>query len=177
LRLAGLALVALSAGPAGAWATAGPSVSQLNDTRLVGRFSMAGRVTDAAGVRGERRGDRVTRTWRFSDPCASTPCHTATLTRRRSGGTDKLTLRRRSPAAYAGSGTFVLPLTCGRRRYASGELVRFSITVTVTQVRATGFGLLAGAVQASYVSRSRQNLTPCVLAPAHDAARYTGVLG
>ena len=172
-----LVVVALAGEPAGAWATTGPSATQLNGARLAGRFRMTGRVTSAAGVRGERRGDRVSRIWTFSGACASTPCQTATLSRARSGGADTLTLLRRSPSVYSGSGVFVLPLTCGRLRYAWGELVRFSISVTVTEVRTTALGPLAGRLQASYVSRSRQNLTPCLLAPAHDAARYTGALG
>ena len=49
--------------------------------------------------------------------------------------------------------------------------------VTGMPSAAHGLGPLAGRLQAGYASRSRQNLTPCLLAPAHDAARYTGALG
>jgi hypothetical protein len=35
---------------------------------------------------------------------------------------------------------------------------------------------VATQISASYVNRSRQNLTPCVLVLGHDAARYTGQL-
>jgi hypothetical protein len=175
--LAGLALAAagFATGAASAGAS-GPSAAQLNAARLTGSFGLTGTVTDAVGVRSERRGDRVRRTWSFSGSCTAIPCGAVRLTRPRSGGTDSLILRRHGASAYIGTGSFTLPLSCGSRRYARGETVPFTITVIVAAVRPTAAGPVASAVRAGYVSRSRRNLTPCVLPPAHDAAHYTGSL-
>ncbi len=174
-QLAVLVAGALTLGGAPAQA-AGPSREQLDATRLSGRFAMRGTVTGAVGVRGERPGERVSRTWVFAGACPHTPCRTVTLLRQRQSGGDALTLLHSGTGRYTGRAEFTLPLTCGDRRYARGVVVPFTITVVIEAVRTTGVGPVATQIRASYVSSGRRNETPCVLAPAHDGARYTGTL-
>jgi hypothetical protein len=137
---------------------------------------MTGRVTVADDIPGERAGQTVRRTWSLSSHCRAKQCPTATLTRKRSAGTDRITLKRRSPAYYVGSGHFYAPVRCGSHSYSHGALVPFTIAVRITA--AVPFGPLAQAtkVRATYLNRSRTNLTPCVSALGHDSARYTGAL-
>jgi hypothetical protein len=144
--------------------------------RLQGQFLLAGRVTAADNVRGVRVGQSVLRKWTFAPRCALGACATVGLVRERRGGTDRLVLHRRSPAYYVGSGAFYAPLNCGGRTYKRGQLVPFTITVRVTAAKAVTVGVVATRVRASYTNRGRTNLTPCVMAPAHDAASYHGHL-
>ena len=102
------------------------------DARLQGAFQLAGRVKTAVNVRGERRGQTITRVWTFTPQCASGPCATVLLTRPRAGGTDTVTLTQRSPGHYAGSAQFYVPLRCAGRLYPRGELVPFRVAVAVT---------------------------------------------
>jgi hypothetical protein len=144
--------------------------------RLSGKFQLAGRITVATRVRGERAGQTFMRTWKFTPHCATGACGNVTLFRRRAGGSDTLTLHRRSPAYYTGSGSFYVPLRCGSTTYRRGELASFSITVRIDGAArdlATG-NVLATHVTATYNNSSRRNLTPCVDFPGRDAARYHG---
>ncbi|MBV8952524.1 MAG: hypothetical protein JO179_00210 [Solirubrobacterales bacterium] len=144
--------------------------------RLQGQFLLSGRVT-AVRVRGERTGQRVTRSWGFASPCPVGPCPTLLLVRQRVIGGDSLALQQRGPGYYTGSGSFYVPLRCGGRTYPAGELVPFSIAVRVTKATRDASGVLvASAISARYTNRYRRNLTPCVAVTGHDAALYQGQL-
>jgi hypothetical protein len=160
--------VGAAARPARATAVA---PSPFAGARLAGQFSMEARITVAHDVSGEHVGERLGRTWTFHPLCASGPCAQVQLVRNRAGGADVLTLDETSPGSYAGSGLFYAPLSCAGTTYPRGESVPFKITVTVTAESTAGF---ATAVKATYVNRSRRNLTRCVDIPGHDAATYTG---
>jgi hypothetical protein len=167
----------ISAWP-GAGAQAAPVDPILAVARLAGKFSLAGRITVANRVRGERVGQTFMRTWTFTPRCASGACGTITLVRQRSGGRDKVTLRRRSAGVYTGSGSFYVPLRCGSTTYTHGELAAFSITVRIdgaARDRVSGKAI-ATHVNTTYNNSSRRNLTPCVDFPGRDAARYHGHL-
>lgn len=144
--------------------------------RLAGTYLIAGRITDAVNVPGERRGQTILRTWAFTPTCPAGSCLTVTLARQRVGGFDTVLLRRIASTRYQGSGRFAAPVVCGGRSYPQGELVPFTITVQMTAAIATAAGPVATRVNASYVSKRRTNLTPCVALPAHDAASYHGHL-
>jgi hypothetical protein len=137
---------------------------------------MAGRVTVAKDIKGERRGQRAERAWRFTSACASGPCPAVALVRRRSGGIDRLTLSLRSPGHYTGTGMFYAPLRCGGHRYNRGESVPFTITVTITGAQIVNGIDIATQVNATYTNRTRKNRTRCVALPGHDAAVYIGLL-
>ncbi len=173
----GMAAVAASAGLPDALA-AGIPRSTLAATRLQGRFQLAGHVTDATRVKGERKGQNFQRVWVFDPTCAQGPCATVKLSRARSGGVDHLTLRRSgsSPDLFTGTGRFYAPLQCGSRRYTKGASVPFTIGVRIDGVSRVNGVLYASHVHASYVNRSRSNLTPCVAFLGHDAATYHGHL-
>jgi hypothetical protein len=110
------ALGASCAFPAGAVAA--------SDARLTGGFAMSGRVTVADHVRGEHRGDRVRRRWRFVPTCAQGVCPEVKLRRGRGGGrVDTLTLARTEPGVYEGRGRFFVPLRCAGRRPPRGGRV------------------------------------------------------
>jgi hypothetical protein len=87
------------------------------------------------------------------------------LVRQRANGTDRLTLHKDGPNAYAGAGRFYAPLRCAGRIYRPGQSVPFKITVHVTAT---------DHLNATYVNGTRINLTPCIAVLGHDAARYTG---
>jgi hypothetical protein len=148
----------------------------LAGARLQGQFLLVGRVTAATRVGGERRGQGLLRTWTFLPGCPAGPCSVVGLVRERTAGTDKLLLTRRGAGSYTGQGIFYVPLRCGRRTYPRGEAVPFTVTVQVTATTVVGGVLLASHVNATYLNRSRQNLTPCLTLPGHDAASYLGTL-
>lgn len=152
----------------------GPSPAH---ARLTGHFTMTGRITTAIRIHGERKGERVRRTWTFTPKCSSGACARIGLERERSGGQhDRLTLRHREPGHYVGSGSFYAPVRCGGKLYHRGELVRFTIDVRVTHATTSGQMVIADRLSATYVNRRRINETPCVAFPGHDAARYSGRL-
>ena len=145
--------------------------------RLEGLFVMAGRVSVATRIPGERVGQTVLRAWTFIAPCPAGTCISAVLVRTRgSGGArDTLTLQRRNPGYYTGSGRFYAPLRCGTKTYPRGELVPFTIAVQVTAAT-PGTSPTATRISATYTNRSRTNLTPCFSVLGHDAADYHGHL-
>jgi hypothetical protein len=166
---------ALSAGalPADALAAApAPSPSPAS-ARLQGTFLLTGRVTVAVDVRGEHVGQKLRRRWSFAPQCTAGQCAEVQLTRQRGGGVDRLSLQRRRPGYYSGSGSFYAALRCGRRTLRKGELVPFTISVQITAANAAG---LASRVTATYKNPKRINLTRCVTPLIHDAARYRGQL-
>jgi hypothetical protein len=175
-RVAALIALLASATPA-AVASATPAAaaapSPFAGARLEGQFSMHGRITVAHHVVREHVGERLGRTWTFRPLCASGACAQVELVRNRAGGADVLTLTETTPGSYAGNGLFYAPLSCAGKTYVRGESVPFRITVTITAESVYGF---ATALKATYVNRSRRNLTRCVDIPGHDAATYTGQL-
>ena len=146
----------------------------LSAARLQGFFQFDGQITSAVNVPGERAGQPVRREWAFIELCRAGACPRVKLVRGRAGGLDILILRRRSPAFYAGSGTYYAPERCNGRRYRKGELVSYQITVRVTAAVREGTTIEATRLRAVYDSTSRRGLTQCVSVPADDAARYLG---
>ncbi len=143
--------------------------------RLSGSFGLSGKITVARLVPGERVGQTVTRTWGLHADCPTGACATETLVRQRAGGRDTVTLRRRSPGYYVGTGSFFAPLRCGAHVWRRGALVPFTITVRVTAAVVYN-GALATAISATYTNTRRTNRTPCVAVLGHDAAIYQGGL-
>ncbi len=181
LATAALAASALAATGAAANAapTAAPAAAKvdpvLGSARLVGAFELAGRITTAVRVKGERKGQSVIRRWSFLPGCSVGSCRTVGLLRKRSGGSDKVKLTRKRPGYYTGNGSFYAPLKCGGRTYGRGEAVPFTVTVTVTAALRDPTGaLVATRVNATYTNKTRRNLTKCVDFPGHDAATYHG---
>ena len=173
-RLVAALLAAASAG----WILAAPSTAQpiLPAQQLQGTFHMSGTVTVAVNIPGEWPGQPVTRTWTFTPLCSTAPCAKVELLRRRATGTDTVMLHAIGPRAYTGVGRFNAPLRCTGRLYRPGEIVPFTIRVTVTATTRADTGIAASAIRATYVNTSRLNLTPCIGVFGHDAARYTGQL-
>jgi hypothetical protein len=157
-------------------ATAAATAPAPAAARLQGFYKMSGRVTAAVNVGGERPGERVTRLWAFSSFCATGPCPTVALTRRRAFAvSDKLVLHERAPGFYVATGTFYGPVLCQGHRIARGTRAPFRITVRVLAAATAPSGqVLATRLRATYRNRSRTGLTRCVSAPAHDAVQYTG---
>ena len=137
---------------------------------------MAGRVTVAVNVPGERKGQIVQRTWTFTSGCPVGQCPTVGLSRGRATGSDALVLHRRGPGRYAGNTSFYSPLRCAGRLYPRGQEIPFTITVRITQASQLGAVAIATRIDATYQNRKRVNLTPCVAVLGHDAARYHGQL-
>ncbi len=166
-----VAVIAVATTVAGAVPAAEAPAQPAPPTQLRGAFQMNGTVTVAQNVRGERVGEVVQRTWTFIPQCAIGPC-AVQLVRGRATGTDMLTLQETTPGTYAGSGSFFAPLRCAGRVYPHGQEIPFRITVHITAVT----GDVASTITATYVNRSRINLTRCIGVLGHDAARYTGQL-
>jgi hypothetical protein len=144
--------------------------------RLQGTFDLAGRVTVARSVRGERAGQAVSRIWTFASPCPSGQCEAINLVRGRAHAADALVLRRRGPGLYAGNGSFSSALRCAGRVYPQGQEVPFTITVRVTTATQVGTVVVATRITAAYQNSARINHTPCVAVLGYDAARYHGHL-
>jgi hypothetical protein len=159
--------------PAAASAASAPPFP---DARLQGTFQLAGRVTAAHAVNGERVGQTLARVWSFNSTCPSGQCAQVGLVRSRGAASDSLTLRRTGAGRYTGNGSFSLPLWCAGRLYPQGEKVPFTINVRITLAVPSGDQSVATRVSATYVNRRRINRTPCVAALGHDAASYHGHL-
>ena len=165
-------LTALALAAASATATASASAQPASVADLKGAFQMSGKVTVAHNVRGERAGQIVQRTWTFTPQCTVPPCASVRLVRSRATGADTLTLtlQKKATETYTGTGVFYAPLRCAGRIYPQGQKIPFRITVRVTATT----GTKASAIRATYVNRSRVNLTPCIGVLGHDSARYVG---
>jgi hypothetical protein len=172
LTLAGTVL-GLSAGASGAAGATPRGV----DARVSTGFIMRGRVTAALRVRGENRGERVTRQWTFTGrDCGARSCRLLHLVRHRSdGATDSLTLRRTGPGTYAGSGRFFVGLTCLGHTDPRGESVPYRITVRILAAVTVQSLRFATRLQATYTNPARSDRTACPIGPSHDAATYSGV--
>ena len=167
---------ALAAGPTGKPAGQAAQVDPaIGAARLVGTFELAGRITTAVRVKGERKGQSVVRNWSFLPGCPVGSCRTVALLRTRASGSDKVQLTRKRPGYYVGNGTFYAPLGCGGKTYRRGEAVPFTVTVTITAALRDPTGaLVAARLGATYTNTFRRNLTRCVDLPGHDAASYHG---
>jgi len=169
-----VALAAASLASAGGAASA-PAQPAPIESRLAGTFQMTGRVTAAHDVPGEHVGEVVQRMWTFTPLCLTGPCAQVRLFRGRANATDTLILTQISPGHYSGTGRFFAPLRCAGTVYGAGEEVPFRIKLAVTATATAPDGtVLAQQISATYVNRSRLNLTRCVIVLGHDAARYTG---
>jgi hypothetical protein len=162
--------VALCCAATPAAATAAPNA------RISGTFSMRAKVTTAANVMGEYRGEILSRQWVIvPGGCTLDVCRSLQLDRQRSDNLDSsITLRRRGPGSYAGSGVFYAPLECLGRLYPHGSRVPYRITLQVTATSEIAGIVFAKRIVATYVNRQRSDTTPCPLAPSHDAGAYTG---
>jgi hypothetical protein len=177
LALAALLLPAfagLDATPAAAQA---PPAAAPSAALLTGQFLLAGRVTVAHNIKGERVGDRAMRTWTFSPGCQAGACETVRLVRQRGANlSDTVILRLLGPGEYGGAGLFYAPLRCAGHTYARGESVPFTIDVHVTAAALILGVDVATQITATYENRTRMNRTRCVDVPGHDAATYNGHL-
>jgi hypothetical protein len=172
----GLAAAATAVALTGAGAVL-PATAADTGARLHGAWKMRGTITRADGVRGERRGQRITRKWSFASTCGSGACQTATLTRLRTHGqTDVTTLRRLAANSYAGSGRFYVRLRCAGRVYPRGGVATMSISVQVTRSATVQGKQFATRISAVYKNPRRVNRTPCPGGIGRDAATYTGSL-
>ncbi len=170
VALAAVVAAVLAASPGAAGAQS-PQVQ----SRLAGTYQMTGRVTAAQEVRGEHLGEVVQRTWTFTPLCATGPCAQVRLFRGRANATDTLILNQTSPGHYSGASRFFAPLKCAGTVYSMGEEVPYQIKLQVTATTTAPDGtVLAQRISATYVNKSRLNLTRCVIVLGHDAARYTG---
>jgi hypothetical protein len=169
-----VAALVIGASPAGAGAPIPPP--GLATARLQGAFELAGRVTVAKAVAGERAGEAVQRIWTFTSTCPSGQCPTVGLVRRRAAASDALVMTRTGPGSYSGNDSFYAPLRCAGRIYPRGEKVPFRITVQVTTVSGPGAAAVATRINASYVNPKRINRTRCVAALGRDSVRYHGFL-
>jgi hypothetical protein len=170
-----LAAAVIATAPAAAATSTAATAAPPGQARLSGSFGLTGTVTVARLVPGERVGQTVSRTWGFHADCPTGACATETLVRPRAGGRDTVTLRRRAPGYYVGTGSFFAPLRCGAHVWGRGALVPFTITVRITAA-VVYKGALATAISATYTNTHRINRTPCFAVLGHDAAAYQGGL-
>jgi hypothetical protein len=165
-----LALALAAIAPASASAQSGQT-----EARLAGTFQMTGHVTAAHDVRGEHVGETVHRTWTFTPLCVTGPCAQVRVFRGRANATDTLILTQTSPGHYSGTGRFFAPLMCAGTVDSAGEEVPYKVKLTVTATTTAPDGtVLASQISATYVNKTRLNLTRCVIVLGHDSARYTG---
>jgi hypothetical protein len=175
--LVGAAMLPAAIGPARAAAVAPARAAGVADARITTTYVMSGRIVTAVRVRGEHRGQSITRRWRFTGlGCAGSVCTRLRLRRQRSANRfDRVTLSRVGVGSYAGSGHFSSALRCQGRRYPHGLLVPYTIRVQVTRVASIQRIAFASRLSAVYTNRRRIDRTRCPLGPSHDAARYAGV--
>jgi hypothetical protein len=173
LALALACLAVLAAGPAAPRALAATAPA-----RVQGRFTMRTVITTAVGVRGEHRGERLTRSWWIRPGrCRRDVCGVLHLRRTRGHGrTLRLTLRRAPGGGYAGRGAFFVALSCRGRTHPHGARAPYTIRLRVTATRTVGGVRFAQRLAATYVNRTRIDRTGCSLGPSYDAARYSGRL-
>lgn len=135
-------------------------------------------VTAAVNVRGEHRGERVTRTWRIRPSgCAGDVCQVLHLSRTRGHGRRLwLALQLRSDGSWVGRGSFFVALSCRGRIDRHGARAPYTIRLRVGAIRTVGGIDFARTLRATYVNRTRIDRTRCAIAPSYDAARYRGHL-
>jgi PKD repeat protein len=161
--------IAVSAHPAGAQAAP--------DGHIVGSFQLSGVITKVVNVKGERRGQRIKRTWSFQPAACSSSlvCEQIVVTRARAGGRrDTATLTRAAPGIYKGTGSYPIAVRCGRKRLPSGGTGSFSLRVHIRAVQLIQNVPFATAIDATYRSIARVNQTKCPGFLGQDAASYQG---
>lgn len=163
------ALVLAVPGPSALGAAVRPPAPET--ASLEGYFLLTGRVTSAVNVVGERVGQILRRSWAFIPLCSSGVCPEVELIRRGGrGGT--LTLVRKAPALYTGTGSFSAAVSCAGRRFPRGQTVGFSITVRILAAALGPTGPVATSIRATYTNPVRINHTPCVAIPGREGATY-----
>jgi hypothetical protein len=168
-RVAALAATSIAMSAATATADTG---------RLVGTFRMEGRITKAVGVRGEHKGQKLTRSWSIGSPCLGpATCPAITVDRLRGAGHHApVTIRRRAEDVWLGNGAYTFPLRCEGRRYPKGGLAPYTLRIKIIAVQLVQDVPFATAISANYVSKARINRTRCAGGFGSDAAQYTGFL-
>lgn len=183
LILAGLAGLGLSLGlllgggdPAGARARAHKARPHTVDARVSAAFVMHGRIRAAVRVKGEHRGQRISRRWTFSGrACSRNICRRLLLARERSAHqVDYLVLHRVGTGRYAGRGRFYAALECRGAIYPRGQVAPYRVTVRITDTKRVHRIRFATALAATYTNRRRFDHTICPTGPSHDAATYAG---
>ena len=154
------------------------AVAAVPPARVEGRFTMRTVITTAVNVRGEHRGERLTRTWRIRPSgCRGDVCERLHLRRTRGLGRRLwLTLHRVRGGAYVGGGRFFVALSCHGRVDPRGAVAPYTIRLRVTATRTVGGVRFARRLSATYVNRRRIDRTRCAMAPSYDGARYRGRL-
>jgi PKD domain len=172
---AALALECLAAAPP---ATVAVALGATAPARVQGRFTMRTVVTTAVNVRGEHRGERLTRTWRIRPSrCHRDICRRLHLQRTRGRGRRLgVTLYRRRDGSWVGRGSFFVALSCRGRIDRHGARAPYTIRLQVAATRTVGGIRFARRLQATYVGRARIDRTRCAIGPSYDAARYSGRL-
>ena len=146
--------------------------------RVQGRFTMRTVITTAVNVRGEHRGERLTRSWRIRPSgCLGDVCRVLHVRRTRGHGRRLgLALYRRGDGSWVGRGSFYVALSCRGRIDRHGALAPYTIRLRVAATRTVGGIRFARRVRATYVNRTRIDRTGCAMGPSYDAARYSGRL-
>jgi hypothetical protein len=170
--------VALALACVGGGSAAPAALGATAPARVQGRFTMQTLVTAAVNVRGEHRGERLTRTWRIRPSrCRGDICRELKLRRTRGLGRRlDLTLHRWRSGVYVGRGVFFVALSCRGRVERRGARAPYTIRLRVTATRTVGGIRFARRLKAIYVNRARVDRTRCASAPSYDAARYSGRL-
>ncbi|MHB8691294.1 MAG: hypothetical protein ACYDHH_08605 [Solirubrobacteraceae bacterium] len=154
-----------------------PYVFPTHQARLVGVFRMSGTITTAVNVRGERKGQKITRKWTFTgSSCGETVCARLALKRERSAKRFSSLVLKLRGGMYSGGGSFDAPLRCLGKTYRRGETVPYRVTVRITSAVLFDGIPFAYGITATYTNTKRIDHARCPLGPSHDAARYTGVL-
>ena len=160
--------------PSAVAGTGGTTPGGGSAARVQGTWTMNGKVTRADNVRGERKGQKVKRSWTFTPSCSSGACSKVGLRRERSSKQfDKLTLRR-SGSSYSGSGKFYVRLRCNGKTYKRGGIAYYTIKVRATKSSTVQGKSFATAISASYNNTKRVNKTPCAGSIGRDAGSYSG---
>jgi PKD repeat protein len=147
------------------------------DARVSAPFVMSGRIVTAVRVRGEHRGQAITRQWTFTGrSCAGAVCRQLSLRRERSAHQfDSLVLSRVGVGRYAGSGRFYAGLQCRGKINPRGLVVPYRVAVDVIGAVAIQGIRFASRLSATYTNPGRTDRTRCPIGPSHDAAQYSGV--
>ncbi len=165
-----------------ACAAGAPSVpaaaAAVSPARVQGRFTMRTVITTAVNVRGEHRGERLTRTWWIRPSrCLGDVCQVLHLRRTRGQGRRLwLTLYLRRNDSWVGRGSFYVALSCRGRIERHGARAPYTIMLRVAATRTVGGIRFARRLRATYVNRRRIDRTHCAMGPSYDGARYWGRL-
>ncbi|HET9073969.1 MAG TPA: hypothetical protein VFN48_05265 [Solirubrobacteraceae bacterium] len=144
------------------------------NVKVLGRFSVTGRITHAVGIPGERPGERIRRVWTIVPrDCRESDCARLELTRTRAAGhRARMILHRVGFGLYRGTSRFDAPVRCLGRVAPHGSVVPYLITLRVTAFALVDGLRLATAFRATYFNPRRIDHTICPLGDVHDAARY-----